>query len=211
MERELICCPICRDLLKVPVTIPCGHSFCMSCITMDWDNKKGKRISCPQCRKTFRQRSDLIKNIMLADLVIELKNSILHTSDDHCYAGAKDVACDCCTGRKLKAVKSCLVCLVSYCEKHLQPHYESPAFEKHKLVDPSKKLLENICSRQNEVIEMFSQSDQQSICHICVLDQYNSLYVKEAEVKRPVTMFQKFFCWMKKKRPSGVKLQIRSL
>ncbi|KAM9826864.1 uncharacterized protein ACB057_013528 [Neosynchiropus ocellatus] len=184
LQRESFSCSICLDLLKDPVTLNCGHSFCQVCVEGYWDSEDERNIcQCPQCRRTFTPRPLLLKNIMLAELVEELKKTGLQAAD-LCYAGPEDVACDSCTGRKLKALKSCLVCLTSYCEQHLQPHLEAPAFRRHKLVHPSKQLQEIICSQHDEEKKMFCRTDQQVICALCAVDQHKDHHIVSAAAER---------------------------
>ncbi|XP_026993740.2 E3 ubiquitin/ISG15 ligase TRIM25-like [Tachysurus fulvidraco] len=186
VDQDQFSCPVCLDLLNDPVAIPCGHSFCKVCINGCWDQEDVKGVySCPQCRETFTPRPVLRRNNMLAEVVEKLKKTELQAaSPAHCYAGPGDVECDFCTGRKHKAVKSCLVCQASYCEDHLKPHYQSPAFKKHKLVEACAELQEKICSEHDKLVEIYCRTDQSFICYLCTMDQHKGHDTVSAKAER---------------------------
>ncbi|XP_062400918.1 E3 ubiquitin/ISG15 ligase TRIM25-like isoform X2 [Sardina pilchardus] len=179
-------CPVCLDRLKDPVTTACGHSYCKSCIDDCWNEEDQKGVySCPQCRETFSPRPVLKKNTVLAELVDKLKIAeIQEAFYESCLAGPGDVECDVCTEKKLRAVKFCLVCLVSFCEIHVQPHYKSAAFKKHDLVEASADLYKRICSQHDRLLDVFCHTDQKCICLLCTINEHKGHDTVSAAAER---------------------------
>uniref|UniRef100_A0A8C4TR22 Uncharacterized protein n=1 Tax=Erpetoichthys calabaricus TaxID=27687 RepID=A0A8C4TR22_ERPCA len=118
-------CPVCLEVLNVPVTIPCGHSYCMECINKHWD-RSGLMgtYRCPQCRMEFHPRPKLHKNLTLTNMIGELKEKGVIRAPPQGNAGPASVLCDSCPVRKRRASKTCMTCMASYCESHLQPHLD---------------------------------------------------------------------------------------
>ncbi|KPP68046.1 hypothetical protein Z043_113299, partial [Scleropages formosus] len=71
-----------------------------------------------------------------------------------------------------KAVKSCLVCLASYCESHLELHNELIPGKRHELTVATRKLQDNVCSHHDKLLEVGCRTDQQCICLLCVMDEH---------------------------------------
>uniref|UniRef100_A0A8C2DBY2 Tripartite motif-containing protein 16-like n=1 Tax=Cyprinus carpio TaxID=7962 RepID=A0A8C2DBY2_CYPCA len=181
-SQDEFLCAVCLDLLKDPVTTSCGHSYCKICITGFWDQEDQKRVySCPQCRQTFSPRPALAKNTMLAEVVEKLKKTKLSAD---CYAGAGDVQCDVCTGRKYKAVKSCLVCLNSYCQSHLEQHESLFKGKRHNLTEATGRLQQMICQKHDELLEVFCRTDQKCICVLWTTDEHKNHDTVSAAAQR---------------------------
>ncbi|XP_044033698.1 tripartite motif-containing protein 16 isoform X2 [Siniperca chuatsi] len=79
--------------------------------------------------------------------------------------GPDDVVCDSCIESPCRALKSCLTCLVSYCEAHLRPHLEKPKFHNHRLVEPLRDIERRTCESHNTVpVVEASRQIQRELC-----------------------------------------------
>ncbi|CAL8395310.1 unnamed protein product [Arctogadus glacialis] len=182
-SEENFSCPICLDVFSSPVTTPCGHNFCRTCITKFWDEQV--KYKCPVCNELFNTRPDLRVNILFSEMVDRLGTS-LRVKEQPCVEPA-EVPCDVCTGTQLKAVKSCLVCLISYCQTHLEPHHRVAGLKKHRLVEPMDRLDDRMCKKHDRLLELFCQTEQVCVCQFCTETDHKSHPVvplkEEYEVK----------------------------
>ncbi|XP_051783885.1 tripartite motif-containing protein 16-like isoform X7 [Erpetoichthys calabaricus] len=182
VSQDEFTCSVCLDTLTDRVSLHCGHSFCLKCLTDCWD--QSQECSCPQCRHTFTTRPELNRNALLNEVIKKLKKTTIGPSSSQNYAGPGDVECDFCTGKKFRAVKSCLTCIASYCQTHLQPHYEVAAWKGHKLVDPDRNLKEKLCEKHQKSLEIFCKTDDSCICMMCVVTGHNGHKMVELETER---------------------------
>ncbi|NXJ83524.1 TRI25 ligase, partial [Trogon melanurus] len=170
LEEELTC-SICLCLFSNPVTVPCGHNFCASCLELSWAGLSGN-FSCPQCRATFAGRPQLQKNTVLCRVVEQLQGSAGAGAEEEegaggCRAELPPIYCDSC--QQAPALQTCLTCTASFCAEHLRPHQESPAFRDHQLCPPLRDLQQRKCPQHNKLFEFFCSQHSSCICSLCLL------------------------------------------
>ncbi|XP_046907267.1 E3 ubiquitin-protein ligase TRIM39-like [Hypomesus transpacificus] len=167
LSEDQFQCSICLDVFIDPISIPCGHNFCKACITKYWDNCD--LCQCPMCKMTFDKRPDLYVNTFISEMAAQFRKSepLKAAISSDLRPTKPEVSCDYCTGTKLKALKSCLVCLASYCETHLEPHQRVAALKKHKLIDPVENLEDRMCQKHERPLELFCRTDQTCVCRFC--------------------------------------------
>uniref|UniRef100_A0A667YXZ3 Uncharacterized protein n=1 Tax=Myripristis murdjan TaxID=586833 RepID=A0A667YXZ3_9TELE len=171
LSEDQFLCSICLDVFTDPVSTPCGHNFCKNCITQHWH--VNVPCYCPMCKKVFNQRPELQVNTFISEMAAQFRKSAQKEassrSDQRC-AKPGEVPCHVCTGTKLKALKSCLVCLASYCETHLEPHRRITVLKTHQLIDPVENLEGRMCKKHNKPLELFCKTDQLCVCLLCTSD-----------------------------------------
>uniref|UniRef100_A0A8C7HV65 E3 ubiquitin-protein ligase TRIM39-like n=1 Tax=Oncorhynchus kisutch TaxID=8019 RepID=A0A8C7HV65_ONCKI len=169
LSEEQFLCSVCLDVFTEPVSIPCGHNYCKACISGYWDTSD--LCQCPMCKEKFDRRPELRINTFISEMVAQFRKSVqwkVTSSPGQRTAKPGEVSCDFCTGMKLKALKSCVVCQTSYCETHLEPHQRVPALKRHKLINPVENLEDRMCKKHERLLELFCRTDQTCLCVLCL-------------------------------------------
>ncbi|XP_036409215.1 tripartite motif-containing protein 16-like protein [Megalops cyprinoides] len=85
----------------------------------------------------------------------------------------EDVACDACLqSAPRRALKSCLTCLVSYCQAHLRPHLENAKFQNHRLVDPLQDIERRSCEAHGRPLERYCPAHSCCMCQQCEEEEH---------------------------------------
>ncbi|XP_049429436.1 E3 ubiquitin-protein ligase TRIM21-like [Epinephelus fuscoguttatus] len=176
LTEDQLLCSICLDVFTDPVTTPCGHNFCKTCITKHWSTNGP--CQCPNCKKDFYPRPELQVNTFISEMAAQFRQSAQQkassSSSEQQVSKPGEVPCDVCTGTKLKALKSCLVCLESYCETHLEPHLTRSGLKRHQLIDPVENLEGRMCLQHDKLLELFCKTDQMCVCMLCTVSDHKT-------------------------------------
>ncbi|XP_028672563.2 E3 ubiquitin/ISG15 ligase TRIM25-like isoform X2 [Erpetoichthys calabaricus] len=176
--KDCFLCSVCKEIMKNPVSLICGHNFCSRCLKKVPGWYGG--YTCTLCKERFSSGPAVNINTLLAEIIEKVKKEELSYTTLMSYTGSEVVPCDVCTGGNVKALKTCLTCLASYCETHIQPHRESAALRRHKLEQPIGNIHQKLCPQHLRLLEFFCRKDQRCICSECVLTEH-----KGHELVRP--------------------------
>ncbi|OCT69625.1 E3 ubiquitin-protein ligase TRIM39 [Xenopus laevis] len=150
--RAELSCSVCREIYTNPVTLLCGHNFCLICIERTWDWQKSieEDPSCPECRRTYRRKPELIRNLRLRNIAEQFlstdpqQDGTGTSGDSKCSSHNKILEYYCCEESVCVCVSCCLV------GKHRGHRVEllSEASEKKK--EKLRKVVEKLRPEREE-------------------------------------------------------------
>uniref|UniRef100_A0A3Q2DZ50 RING-type domain-containing protein n=1 Tax=Cyprinodon variegatus TaxID=28743 RepID=A0A3Q2DZ50_CYPVA len=155
-ELTLVCA-ICLNLLKDPVTIPCEHSYCRTCIQDLWNRDQRGIYSCPRCKKEFISTPVVEKSGTLTPLGEDLINTELQASPTNnknncsCQHEMKKIFC------RTDQQCICYLCLSGQHKDHETVPITTERTEKQRKLRESQQQLKQRIKEQDKEVKLLQQ------------------------------------------------------
>ncbi|XP_036377995.1 zinc-binding protein A33-like [Megalops cyprinoides] len=142
---DFLCCHICSEIFKEPVSLRCNHSFCRTCVHQFWEKTKSR--NCPICKRRSSMDDPGVNVSLkeLADSYTGRKKAGL--------AERKEIICSKHTERPMWFCVDEGTAVCSLCEspKHHSSHTVIPVEEA--VSDLKEKLKRNLTPMQDQLVK----------------------------------------------------------
>ncbi|XP_014874974.1 E3 ubiquitin/ISG15 ligase TRIM25 [Poecilia latipinna] len=167
---EPLKCPVCQDFFTEPVTLQCGHDFCLTCIRAVWETDESTEgpFFCPECQIILPPDLTLDINTSLQEKVKDFTAN-QQAETDSTAESSPIIHCDHCIEKPCVAIRTCLTCDASLCQAHARLHQQRSALREHTLVDVTKDPLSLKCREHRDELKLFCMEEKIPVCCLCVL------------------------------------------
>uniref|UniRef100_A0A8P4GRT3 Uncharacterized protein n=1 Tax=Dicentrarchus labrax TaxID=13489 RepID=A0A8P4GRT3_DICLA len=170
-------CPVCQDFFTDPVTLPCGHDFCLTCIQAVWetDGPNEGPFFCPECQVFLPSDLNLEKNTSLQTKVMDFTTNrpstaeLQTTTPSRATKSSSTIHCDHCIQTPSVAIRTCLTCDASLCQAHALLHQQRSALRDHTVVEVTGDPLSLKCREHRDELKLFCMEERVPVCCLCVL------------------------------------------
>lgn len=76
--KDVMSCGVCFQLLLDPVTLNCGHSFCLVCLAQLWNVSRNSSLLCPMCRQPWAEPGGRLPSVNVMFRYMRILNSSLN-------------------------------------------------------------------------------------------------------------------------------------
>ncbi|XP_061537508.1 finTRIM family, member 86 isoform X1 [Phycodurus eques] len=160
-EEDAFVCSVCLETLKDPATLPCGHSYCLTCIQSHWDkgNSKGQ-YSCPQCRQIFKPRPSLAKSTVLVEAMEKLRSNRLNPNPSTAVSSAPSS----------EPIYLELLPQIGPRQGSVYPQLPT--------------VSARPCPQHNQPLDLFCHDDRECVCEVCCQQEHKGHCVLKPEDER---------------------------
>ncbi|KAE8280412.1 E3 ubiquitin/ISG15 ligase TRIM25 [Larimichthys crocea] len=175
--EEALKCPVCQDIFTDPVTLPCGHDFCLTCIQAVWETDVSHNgpFFCPECQIFLPSDLTLEINTSLQNKVKDFTANqpsaaeLQSTTSNRTTKSSSTIHCDHCIETPTVAIRTCLTCDASLCQAHALLHQQRSALREHTVVEVTGDPLSLKCREHRDELKLFCMEERVPVCCLCVL------------------------------------------
>ncbi|XP_068726339.1 E3 ubiquitin-protein ligase TRIM71-like [Montipora capricornis] len=184
-------CPLCKETVKNPKTLPCLHSFCLECLDRHANLSRRElkaTIKCPVCQTSFQiSETDTFENLPSSFHLNRLAD-VLALED----GSVQSQRCNNCDENNT-ATCYCFVCQNFLCASCFEAHQRFKALRGHRNVLIDKLQAQDVqdfihrpvmCSQkyhEDQPLEFYCVDCKVLICHKCTVVSHNRHSMTETQ------------------------------